>query len=130
MTSDKKYLLLSIPLWTILISCFILWRIYNDRQIQKLEKEYWKTTENRGWGDYAKRTKLEEAQKHVQKFNMTFIYLIGLQTFITFIFQIIGQRRRTQKTYKWTTMIFGILFVLVFLLIAMMGIVPSTGFVT
>ena len=127
--SDKKYWLLSIPLWTILISGFIFWRISNDRQIKNLEKEYWKTTENRGWGDYDKRTKLEEAKKHVQKFNMTFVYLIGLQTLITFILQIVGQRRTTQKTYRWTKIIFGILFFFIFLLIAMMGIVPSTGYV-
>ena len=95
----------------------------------ELEKEYWKTTENRAWGDFDKRRKLEEAHKYVQKFNLTFIYLIGLQTLITFIFQIIGQKYTTQKTYRWTTMIFGILFVLVFLLIGMMGMVPSTGFV-
>jgi hypothetical protein len=94
-----------------------------------LEKEYWKTTEYRGWGDYDKRTKLEEAEKHVQKFNMTFIYLIGLQTFITFILQIIGQQQTKQKIYKWTKPIFGVIFILVFLLIAMMGIVPSGGII-
>ena len=127
--SDKKYWLFSIPLWTILISGFITWRVISDKQIQNLEAEYWKTTENRGWGDHDRWTKLEDAKTNAQKLNMTLVYLIGLQTIITFISQIVGQRRTTQKAYKWTTIVFGILFLSVFILIVMMNIIPY-GYVT
>ena len=128
--SDKKFWLLSIPLWTVLLLSLICWRIYNDNQINKLETEYWKTTENKGYGDYNKRNKLEKAEKNAQKINTTFIYLIGLQTLVTFIFQIAGQRQTKKITYNWTKIIFGILFVLILFLLLLMAIVPSGGYVT
>ncbi len=128
--SDKKFWLLSIPLWTVLLLSLICWRIYNDNQIHKLETEYWKTTENKRYGDYNKRNKLEKAEKNAQKINTTFIYLIGLQTLITFIFQIVGQRQTKKITYNWTKIIFGILFVLILFLLLLMAIVPSGGYVT
>ncbi len=127
--SDKKYWLLSIPLWVILISGFILWRTNSDRQIQNSEIEYDKTFQGKEYGDNAIWNKLSEQKKTAQKLNMTFVHLIGLQTFVTFIFQIFGHRETKQKTYKWTKVIFGVLFALVFLIIAMMGVVPTGGII-
>ena len=127
--SDKKYWLLSIPLWTLIFSGFILWRTNSDRHIKALEAEYWKTAENKEYGDFNKRDNLEQTEKRAQQLNMTFIYCIGLQTLITFVCQIAGQMRTRQKIYLWTKLIFGVLFAAVFLLIAMMGIIPSGGFI-
>jgi len=123
--SDRKYWLLSIPLWTLVFSSFILWRTNSDKHIQATETEYW----NEKKEDNAKWNSLELAKKKTQKLNMVFIYLIGLQTLITFICQLVGQQQTKQKIYKWTKPIFGVLLVLIFLLIAMMGIVPSGGII-
>ena len=91
--------------------------------------EYDKTFQGKEYGDYAKWNNLEAQKKTAQKLNMTFVYLIGLQTFIAFIFQVIGHRQTRLLTYRWTKVIFGILFALVFLIIAMMEIVSSGGII-
>ena len=127
--SDNKYWLLSIPLWTVLILSFILWRINSDSHIQALEKEYWKNTENKEYGDSNKWGNLQQAEREGQKLNMMFIYCITLQTFVTFAFQITGGMRTKLEMYRYTRLIFGILFSLVILVIVMMGIVPS-GLIT
>jgi Na+/proline symporter len=123
--SEKKYWLLSIPLWALVFSSFILWRTNSDKHIQAMETEYW----NEKKEDNAKWDSLELAKKKAQKINMIFIYFIGLQTLITFICQIVGQRQTEQKIYKWTKPIFGVLFIFIFLLIVMMGIVPAGGII-
>ena len=123
--SDKKYWLVSIPLWIILILAFIFWRTNSDRQIQNFEIEYNKTFQGKEYGDFAIWNKLGDQKKTAQKLNLTFVYLIGLQTFITFILQTIGHKLTRQKTYKWTKVVFGILFALVFLIFVMMGVVTS-----
>jgi len=128
--SDNKYWLLSIPLSIALTSGFFGWRIISDNEIYKLNKEYWKTTEKTGIGDYNKLKYLQKTQEHARKNNTVLIYLIGLQTFITFFFQVAGRKLTKQNPYKWTSRIFGILFILIFILIVLMGIVPSTGYVT
>jgi|GEM_PF-4669309 len=127
--SDKKYWFLPIPLWTLLLLSFISWRAQSDNQIRTDEAKYWKTAENKDFGDSEVWNKLKATEKHAQKFNMVFLYCITLQTLITFICQIVGQRQTKQKIYKWTKPIFGVLFILAFLLIAMIGIVPTGGIV-
>ena len=127
--STQKYWLFSIPLWVILISSFILWRTNSDRQIQNLKIEFDKTFHGKEYGDNTILNQLNEQKKAAQKLNMTFVYLIGLQTFITFIFQIIGHSQTRQRKYKWTKIIFGILFAFIFFVIAMMGIIPSGGII-
>jgi hypothetical protein len=108
-----------------LITGFISWRLISDKEIQNLETAYWKTTEIKGWGDFDKWTKLKLEKENAQKGNMTWVYLIGLQTFVTFISQVVGQRRTGHKVYKWTSLVFGILFLLVGILIFMMALVSS-----
>ena len=40
--TDKKYFLVTIPLWTILVVTFIYWRSYNDKKNDQIETLYWK----------------------------------------------------------------------------------------
>ena len=125
LNSANKYWLLSIPLWTVLLSCFILWRITSDRRMQTLETIYWKSTQNRTYGDFNKWNALEQHQAEAQRRNLVFIYAIALQTFITFIFQIIGRSRTRLRYYRTTRLLFGILLALAVLLVGLMGIVPT-----
>ena len=126
--SDNKFWILSVPLWTILIFSFVSWRIADDNQIQLLESNYWNTPENSN--DYNKWTEIMAAKKESRGHNNILINVITLQTFVTFIFQIIGQKKTTLKIYRWTKPIFRLLFILVILLILLMGIVPTPGYVT
>ena len=123
--TDNKYWLLSLPLWTLLISSFIFWRINSDRHYQALEKEYWKTAENKEYGDFNKWWNLQLGEKKAQHLNQVLIYCIALQTFITFICQMAGGMRTNQEIYRHTRFIFGILFVLVILVLVLLRIIPS-----
>ena len=128
--SENKYWIISIPLWVILVIGFIYWRILSDRHIGQLENQYWKTTIGKGYGDYNLLTSLDESKVVSQERNSIFIYTIVLQTILTFITQIVGQKKTNRKIYKWTKIVFGVLSILALLLIAMMGIVPTGGYIT
>ena len=43
--ADKRIWLLTIPIWTLLFSFFITWRIYNDKKISQLDIAYWKSAD-------------------------------------------------------------------------------------
>ena len=95
--SDNKYWFLSISLWALLLLSFILWRAHSDNQIRTLETKYWKTAENKEFGKFDAWNQLKASEKQAQKFNVVFLYCIALQTLITFICQIVGQRRTKQE---------------------------------
>ena len=128
--TDKKYFLVTIPLWTILIVTLIYWRSYNDNKIDRIETSYWKSAENKIRGEDKLWEQLNKSKSIVQKDNMTFLQCILLQTILTFIFQVVGYRSTAnKKVYKWTSIIFGILTLINLLLQLMIGIVPTGGIV-
>jgi hypothetical protein len=115
--SDKRYWLITIPIWTMLISSFIIWRSYNDKQISRLDTAYWKSADDNkrkdseNWrGDNNLWKDLEKSKAVVKKFNPIFLTIIFLHTVLTFFAQIIGYKfMPAKKTYKWTAITFGIL---------------------
>lgn len=131
--SDKRYWFVTIPIWTVLLSFFIIWRIHYDKEISRLDTAYWKSADenkfkdNDNWHGYDKFWKeLEDSKAVVKKHNATFLDSIFLQTILTFIAQVIGYRVTTaKKTYKWTAIIFGILFLINLCLKISMSIVPT-----
>jgi len=127
--SANRYWLLSIPLWIILFSSFFVWRTESDKTIAVLQSSYWQSMGDKGYGDQGKLQAYENAQKRAQNLNMIFIYCIGLQTAITFILQVLGSYLSKLKIYSFTKSVFGIIFLIIFLLITMIGIVPSGGII-
>ena len=131
--SDKRYWLITIPIWTMLLSSFIIWRRYNDNRISRLDSAYWRSAEEnkkkdaenwRGddniWKDW------EDSKVFVKKYNSIYLNTIFLQTILTFIAQFIGYKVTTaKKTYKWTAITFGILLVINLWLEILMAIVPT-----
>ena len=132
--TDRRYWLVSIPLWTIVISSFVLWRNFHDKKIDQIETEYWKSADankklnpDNSSGDRIVWKELESSKDYVQKFNMIFLHSVFLQTILTFISQIIGYKKTNlKKTYKWTSIIFGVLTLLSLFLELMIAIVPTT----
>jgi hypothetical protein len=128
--------MVTIPIWTLLLSLFITWRIYNDKQISHLDTAYWKSAdENKkngieNWrGDESIWKKLKESKLSVKKYNTIFLNAIFLQTILTFIAQVIGYKTTTtKKIYKWTAIAFGILLVINLCLVILMAIVPTGPF--
>ena len=131
--SDKRYWLVTIPIWTMLLSSFIIWRTYHDKQISRLDTAYWNSAdENKkkdaeNWrGDDNIWKDLEDSKTVAKKYNSIFLNTIFLQTILTFIAQVIGFKITTSKTtYKWTAIIFGILFAINLWLEILMAIVPT-----
>ena len=131
--SDNKYWLLSIPLWCLLIGAFLIWRNINDTNITRLDTAYWKSADNNkmkdstNWrGDESIYKNLEDNKTYVRKYNFTLLNSIFFQTFLTFITQLIGYRKTSSKTtYKWTSIIFGIILLLNLCLEVLMAIVPT-----
>ena len=130
---DKKYWLVPIPLWCLLVSAFFTWRNINDAKILQLDGTYWKSAEDNkmkdstNWrGDEIILKNLDLKKAYVKKHNSTFLNSIFLQTIFTFIAQLIGYKKTSlKKTYKWTSIVFGILFVLNLWLTLLMAIVPT-----
>lgn len=130
MRQDWKYWLTPIIMWSILIITFILWRSHQDSKYKGLESSYWESAENKSYGDARIYKQMDESKKYVQKYNLTFIHAISLQTILTFTFQIIGYHRTPEKRlYKWTSISFGILTFLTLIFELMLGIVPNGGII-
>jgi len=125
---DNKYWLVSIPLWILLVGSFIVWRDTSDKQYRLNEKDYEKSAKIKGY-DYDKLDKLENLQKSNKTKNQIFLTLIAIQTFVTFVLQVIGHNKTDQHRYRLTKYIFGILTILVLILTFMIGIVPTGGIV-
>lgn len=134
--ADKRIWLLTIPIWTLLFSFFITWRIYNDKKISQLDIAYWKSAdENKmkaadNWrGDDTIWKDLVDKKAYVKKQNEVFLNAIFLQTILTFIAQLIGLKATiSKKTYRWTSTAFGIVFVINLWLEILMAIVPTGPF--
>ncbi|PVD51807.1 hypothetical protein DC498_12180 [Terrimonas sp.] len=131
--SDHKYWLLSIPLWTLLIGTFLLWRNINDTKILRLDTAYWesandnKIKDSTNWrGDETIYKQLENKKAYVKKYNFIFLNSIFFQTLLTFIFQIIGYKKTIIKTtYRRTSIIFGIALLINLILELLMSVVPT-----
>ena len=122
--SSKKYWLIPIIIWVILILLFIGFRMYMNIECEKLENLYWENTSK------IKFDELNDLKDSIIENNMLLIKLIGFQTFITFIFQNIGfYKTEHKKTYKWTALIFAILTLICILTYLLIGIVPTSGII-
>ena len=133
--SDTKYWLLSIPLWCLLIGIFLIWRNITDTNIKRLDTAYWKSaddnkikdsTNSRGDENIYKR--LEDSKAYFTKYNFTFFNSIFFQTILTFIIQLIGYKKTSSSsktTYKWTSIIFGLLLLVNLFLEVLIAIVPT-----
>ena len=111
--------------------------MYNDKQISRLDTAYWKSAgENKkmdaqNWrGDDKILKDLEDRKAFIRNYNSIFLNSIFLQTILTFVAQIIGYKAtKAKKTYKWTAITFGILFVVNLWLEILMAIVPTGALV-
>ena len=122
--SSKKYWLIPIIIWVILILLFIGFRMFMNIECEKMENLYWKNTSK------IKFDELNDLKDSIIENNMLLIKLIGFQTFITFIFQNIGfYKTEDKKTYKWTALIFAILTLICILTYLLIGIVPTSGII-
>jgi hypothetical protein len=134
--TDKRYWLVTISIWVLLTSSFFLWRRHNDNKISQLDNTYWKTAEDNrqkdpdNWrGNETVWNSLKVKKDYVKKYNQIFLNVIMLQTLLTFIAQIIGYKKTLLKrTYKLTSIMFGILLIFNFLLALLMAIVPTGPF--
>lgn len=131
--SDKKYWQLSIPFWCLLVGTFLVWRNINDTKITRLDTAYWKSAndnkikDSTNWrGDEGIYENLEDSKAYVKKYNVTFLNSIFIQTILTFISQLIGYKKTSSKTtYKWTSIIFGIVLIINLCLEVLMAVVPT-----
>jgi hypothetical protein len=131
--SDKKYWLLSIPLWCLLVGAFLVWRNISDSKVTRLDRAYWKSAEDSkikdttNWrGDESIYKTLEDSKAYIKQYNFTFLNSIFIQTILTFIAQRIGYvKTASKKTYKWTSIIFGIILLINLCLEILIAIVPT-----
>ena len=119
--ADKRIWLLTIPIWTLLFSFFITWRIYNDKKISQLDIAYWKSADE---------NKMKAADNWRGDDTIwKDLVDIFLQTILTFVAQLIGLKTTiSKKTYRWTSIAFGIVFVINLWLEILMAIVPTGPF--
>jgi hypothetical protein len=117
---------ISIPFRTILlVSMFLLKRITGST-IQKQEKEYSTNTGNERYEDFQLWQKLKKQRVMAHQKSITLFRVLGLQTILTLIFQIIAYRRfGNQKLFWWTRTAFGILTLVYFIFELRLAIVPT-----
>ena len=131
--SGKRFWIVTIPIWTLLLSSFCIWRIYNEKQINALESAYWKKenarerNENKNWqGAYENYKEIQDSKRIMKKYNSVFLNSIFLQSILTFIAQVIGYKVTTEKkTYRINAIIFGVILAINLFLEFLMAIVPT-----
>jgi hypothetical protein len=134
--SENKYWLLSIPLWCLLVGIFFAWRNISEEKIARLDTAYWKSADDNklkdstSWrGDEAIYKNLEKSRANVKKYNSTFLNTIFLQSVLTFVAQVIGYRKTSLKAiYRWSSIIFGVIFLLNSILEVLLSVVPTGPF--
>ena len=123
--TDKKYWMISIPLFVLMFVAFVSWRIASKNNVKQQENKYWESVGTKSYEDFKEWTKLERMRKGKRQNNALFIDLLVLQSFLTFIFQVIGRRKTNIPLYRWSSWTFGILFFAFLWLKVLMAIVPT-----
>jgi hypothetical protein len=123
--TSNRFWIISIPLWIFMIAGFISWRISSAKETEGLQIAYNKTIGNQGYGDASKWNALEDFEKSKVTANRKMLNQIFFQTFMMWILQMIGLRKTKNDYYFWLSWITGILFLVAFILEALMGIVPT-----
>ena len=123
--SEKKFLI-SILFWAILIVSLILLHHFNNDRIQRLERQYANSMVGKNYGDFQLWQSLEHQRSLTQQSNITWFRLLGLQTILTFIIQIVAYRKTKNKNaFWWTRTGFGLLTLIYFILELFAAIIPT-----
>jgi len=123
--SEKKFLI-SILFWAILIVSLILLHHFNNDRIQRLERQYANSMVGKNYGDFQLWQSLEHQRSLTQQSNITWFRLLGLQTILTFIIQIVAYRKtKSKNAFWWTRTGFGLLTFIYFILELFAAIVPT-----
>ena len=126
---DYKFLVYPGGLWIFsILAMFVIAPIHNNK-VKELDKAYSESSEGKNYGDREIWGELKSLQEENVKIKITLLYFAGIQTIMTFIFQIIGFKlTQKRKMYKWTAHIFGILAVLYVLIQILVEIIPLGPF--
>ena len=117
---------ISILVWSLLLVTVLFLKEVNHSIVEKHEKEYYTDMGSKSYGNHELWQKLKKQQTLIQLKNITMFRLLGFQTFLTFIVQIIGYRKtRNHNVFWWTGLAFGILTMLYFIFEFLMGVIPS-----
>lgn len=136
--SERRFWVLPISLWVLIVLSFVFWRLYMERKNTEFEKKYrnsaaqnlQKDTTQSSSGDFRIWNEWSEMKEIFKENNSVFLNTILLQTFFTYLAQVVGYKFTTSKRiYKWTKTLFGILFLICFWFAIMLAIVPSAPLV-
>jgi F0F1-type ATP synthase membrane subunit a len=127
--TPKKYGVLCISLWILLLAGLVIWRMRQDNLVQLREKEYYESAGTKSYGDFEKSEALDEARDTLVLRNEKIIDWIGFQTLVTFILLLIGSYKTKHKRYRQASWFFGFCLFCWILLKAMMGIIPPGGMI-
>jgi hypothetical protein len=123
--SEKKFLI-SILFWAILFVSFIVLHHINYVSIQRLERQYANSMVGKNYGDFQLWQNLEHERSRTLQSNRDWSRLLGIQTILTFIFQIVAYRKtRNKNAFWWTRTGFGLLTFIYFILELFAAIVPT-----
>jgi hypothetical protein len=123
--SNNKYWIVCIPLWATLVAGFPAWRAWCGNELDLKEKTYWASAEGKDRGDDYTFEVFEYARKQFTQALVDFWWLLGIQTLVTFILQIIGHKLRKTWPYKWSVTIFGGILVLFIIMSLILATIPS-----
>ena len=134
--SDKRFFIGAIAIWTITVIFFLIYifilfppknEILNNQEQKLFAKQIDK---NYKYDDRDEWDSLQNQKTQLTRYNRLCFELVGLQTLITFILQIIGFRRtQLKKLYNRTVWLFGILTLVYLIIEGLIGIVPTSGIV-
>jgi hypothetical protein len=127
LSTPKKYGIVSVSIWILLLSGFMAWRLRHDQMLHTREKAYSESVGTRTYGDYDKWEALSDIRELVTRGTREIMYWLGFQTLLTFVLLLTGYYKTKNKRYLRAAGFFGFCLVCFVILEAMMGIVPAGG---
>ncbi len=105
--TSKKYWIISIPVWILLLGILGAWRIRDDRAYRISEKAYYASFGNKNYGTEETWKAMEKSGAAEAADSRHAFVGVGFQTICVFVLMRIGYRRTKDKRYKWGKWVFG-----------------------
>jgi uncharacterized membrane protein YeiB len=121
--TSKKYWIISIPVWILLLTVLIVWRIRDDRVVNSSEKAYYATFGKKSFGTREAWDEMEKAGSTAAADSRKIFVGVGFQTLCVFVLMVTGHRRTKDRRYKWGSWFFGCCTVFVIFLDVLMTII-------
>jgi hypothetical protein len=126
--TSKKYWIVAVPVWIVLLGVLAVRRIQDDRAYHSSEKAYYASYGKNNFGTPETWKAMEKTSLVAAANSRKAFVAVGVQTLCTFFLMATGFKRTKDKRYKWGKWFFGCCTVFVIFMGLMMTLILGSPF--